>query len=177
MKLNLLLLLASISFTVCSQTIDDERTVNWHNVGLTNSCNSPTQIINFLDAGGSGDGASSNDAVMNTVLASISSGVTVIYFPPGNYFFQSSISLQSNTIIKGAGAENTTLTFDLNVPSDAIIIKGGETATYSFCTSNISKNAHTLPLEDAGDFDIGDYVELFEQDGMLVTSDWAINTT
>ncbi|MBP8755293.1 MAG: T9SS type A sorting domain-containing protein, partial [Chitinophagales bacterium] len=42
---------------------------------------------------------------------------------------------------------------------------------------NISKNAHTLPLEDAGDFDIGDYVELFEQDGMLVTSDWAINTT
>ncbi|MBK6730220.1 MAG: T9SS type A sorting domain-containing protein [Bacteroidetes bacterium] len=177
MKLNLLLLLASISFTVCSQTIDDERTVNWHNVGLTNSCNSPTQIINFLDAGGSGDGASPNDAVMNTVLASISSGVTVIYFPPGNYFFQSSISLQSNTIIKGAGAESTTLTFDLNVPSDAIIIKGGESATYSFCTNNISKNAHTLPLEDAGDFDIGDYVELFEQDGMLVTSDWAINTT
>ncbi|MBP9548243.1 MAG: T9SS type A sorting domain-containing protein, partial [Chitinophagales bacterium] len=67
--------------------------------------------------------------------------------------------------------------FDLNVPSDAIIIKGGESATYSFCTNNISKNAHTLPLEDAGDFDIGDYVELFEQDGMLVTSDWAINTT
>lgn len=177
MKIYLLLLLAGISYIICSQTIDDERTVSWQNAGLTNSCYSANQIINFLSVGGNGDGVSPNDEAMNTVLASISSGVTVIYFPPGNYFFQSSINLENNTILKGAGAENTILTFDLNVPSDAIIIKGGESSTYSFCTNNISKNAHTLPVEDAGDFDIGDYIELFEQDGMLVTSDWAINTT
>lgn len=177
MKLILLPLLAGITTFVCSQTISDDRTVNWQMAGLTGDCYTPTQIINFTDAGGNGDGVTPNDAVIAGILDTISASFTAIYFPPGNFYFQSGIALKSNMVLKGAGAAYTTLTFNLNIPTDAITIKGGETGTQSYCTTNIFKGTNAIPVEDASGFEPGDYVELFEQDAMLVTSDWAFQTT
>lgn len=177
MKLTLLATLACITVIIHSQTIDDSRTVNWQNAGLSNTCYTAQSIIDFSDAGGTGDGVTNNNTVMSAVLATITSEFTVVYFPPGNYVFNAPIEMKSNMVLKGAGADATTLTFNLSVPDDAIKIKGGETGTISYCTSDIAKGANAIGVENASGFAAGDYIKLFEQDDMLVTSSWGLYTT
>lgn len=177
MKLPLLSTLLVIILHANSQTLDATRSVNWQNAGLSNDCYQTDAIINFLDAGGVADGITSNDAAMSTVLSSITSGFTVVYFPPGNYLFNAPIDLKSNMLLKGAGATQTTFTFNLSIENDAIKIKGSESATTISLVSDVSKGDFSLSVTDASGYAVGNYIKLFEEDDMLVTSSWGLYTT
>ncbi|MFN3940889.1 MAG: glycosyl hydrolase family 28-related protein, partial [Chitinophagales bacterium] len=177
MRLPLLSVLLVIILHANSQTLDISRSVNWQQSGMNADCYVPTALINFAETGGVGDGVTSNDAAMSAVLSSITASYTVVYFPPGNYVFQNPIDLKSNMLLKGAGATQTIFTFNLSAEDDAIKIKGSESATTVSLVSDAAKGVFSFPVTDASSYAVGNYIKLFEEDDMLVTSSWGLYTT
>ena len=49
---------------------------------------------------------------------------TIIYFPSGDYLFEDQIALPSGVVLRGNGADHTTLIFDLAAEKDLIAAKG-----------------------------------------------------
>ncbi|NIV13687.1 MAG: hypothetical protein GWN62_21125 [Aliifodinibius sp.] len=82
--------------------------VDWTNAGLYNPVSTADNILHITDFTGSYDARI--QAAINA--ANNLTGVTIIYFPAGNYIFQQTIILSSNIIIQGAGSVSTVFEFD-----------------------------------------------------------------
>ena len=103
----------------------------------------------------------------------------VIYFPPGNYVFNSSIHVASNTIIRGESPLTTKFIFDLggaNSPCfETPIWKWGD---YTDVTNGASKDSKSITVADASSFIVGQWLEIEEDnnaDLMYTSSDWDVS--
>jgi len=160
-----------------SQTLPEDRKVDWSQAGLRD-----TSTFGFLEIdmgiyGAMGDGETSNDSIVAQAISSLNDAGVILKFPEGNFLFNQSISLPSNTIIKGQGAENTIFTINLGGTGQSIAIKGyaDELDTTSL-VQFAAKDSNFIRVSDPIGFSIGDWIQIIQDDSDLVTSVWAKNT-
>ena len=154
-----------------SQIIPASRITDWSIAGLEDSVPSYSNAIDVLTVGLVNDSISSNNSAFQALLQSMNSP-TVIYFPPGIYFFNQPISLPDSVILRGAGADSTVLKFDFGgVASDAINIVGSKINTPCYLSSDVQKNQYQI--QSAGCNILPGWFHLVYNDSLVMGSTWA----
>lgn len=167
----LLLLMHTAAF---SQTLPPTRSVDWTLAGLRDTTTVGFIQIDMQAEGAVGNGNVPNDTILDNVLNSISGPGAILNFPNGNFLFNNTINLPSNIIIKGQGAEETTFTMDLGGLGHSISIQGSLIASDTTSLAQTAvKDSNFMLVLDPGDFSIGDWVQIIQEDSDLVTSSWA----
>lgn len=186
MKKTTLLFLATLLFRFTfSQSIDNSRTVDWSIAGVENGIpcvNDESLIFNIMDYGGTNDGTTNNYSALQNALTAAknqTSELKVIYFPEGEYLFNTSVRVPSNTIIRGEGYQKTKFTFDLdganNPCFDTPIWKWGD---YVDVTGGSNKESTQITVTDASSFIIGEWLEIEEDNNaalMYTSPDWNVS--
>lgn len=170
----LFLVIHSIGST---QTLPIERAVDWTLAGLRDTTTIAYPIIDLQTQGFIGDGVTANDAAMSAVLASITDPGAILVFPIGDFLFNSTINIPSNIVMRGQGADNTTLTLDLGGNGHSINAQGSfvNSITPSL-TEPAEKDSNYLVVSDTSGLSRGEWIRIIQQDGDLVTSYWAEGT-
>ena len=174
------LLLCFIFFSndLSAQVLPSERSANWTKAGLINKevANGFT-IVDMQNFNVVNDGVTANDAFLTNALATVTSSGAILVFPGGDYLFNTTISLPSNVVVKGAGATTTSFLMDLSGSNHAIKAQGSLMSSVSanFSQSG-TKGDSFINVDDSSGFSVGDWVQIFQDDSSLITSAWAANT-
>ncbi len=91
--------------------IPPESQVDWTNAGLLNQITVADHILYITDYITGNDNEKINDAMDD---AQNLGGITIIYFPPGNYVFDQTVELRDSIIIQGAD-QNQPISFSTMV--------------------------------------------------------------
>lgn len=166
-----------LSFNSAAQTVPSERLTDWTKVGLQGEKVYPTEEINFLDEGGIADGLTANDAIISSILTAHTGDSILIYFPAGTYFFESTIALQSNIVLKGESAGTSFLTFNLGGSDHCIRSTGAPTADTSDVVAAISKDQNSCMVQSTSTLAAGDWVKIIDEDSLKITSSWSEHKT
>lgn len=170
-------LLCLFSIVTFSQVLPADRSVDWSLAGFSEFPVVGTHL-NFVDEGGIGDGTTSNSAVISTLLSDYAGDTVAIFFPSGAFFFDSQISIPNNFILYGNGADSTILIFDLDGENlDLIRITGSAGVETATVLAGITKDENTCTVDDATDFEVGDWVQIIDEDSDWVTSAWSLGKT
>ena len=179
-KIYLLLLSLSLSACLHAQVLPAAYQTDWSLAANNPSgINAPYDSVSILNFGGNNSGTVSNDAALTAAISSLSSSsnLKVIFFPSGNYLFNSTINLSDNIILQGAGATNTTLRFDFNGAGADLIRATGAMGTDSTAILGSGiKNTYKVRVNDESKFAVGDYIRIIETDNDLMFSTWAYGT-
>ncbi len=124
-----------------------------------------------------GDGISQNDTSLSSALASITGPGAILVFPEGNFLFNSTITLPSHVILRGSGANLTTLSLNLGGNGHGISITGvPDNGVSSPLSIAVVKNNSSIQVVDASIFAVDDWIQIVQDDLDLVTSNWANDT-
>lgn len=160
--------------------------VDWTNAGLLP--NTPTQADTVLDVTDYGavpnDGQNDFNAIQQAISeARNTSGLSIIYFPPGTYDIHSRIELthlDNNIVFQGAGSNQTTLKFTVGHTTQCFYIHGYQTGTIINLDQSISKGSQNLYGNGMNNFQTGDWIRLSEYNYPVhnsslnpFTSNWA----
>lgn len=132
--------IVSFLFTVIthrtfSQIISSSCKTDWSLAGYQGSIPVYPVVKNINDYGGSGNGVTANDAALQNAISSLNNQNGTIYFPAGTFLFNVPIILRSGLVLKGEGAVNTILKFNLSGTGSLITVAGNSSATISGLTS------------------------------------------
>ena len=161
-----------------SQNIPIYRTHEWNKSGVQTFLEC-SDSINVYDYGAVGDGVTVNDNALVQSIDALNNSPGTVYLPSGVFYFTDPISIPSNVVIKGSGALNTTLIFNLDSnETDLFAINGmRENMTYTVTNSALIFDSVIVLNQGSGnDFSGGDYIQLYKNDSTEITSNWALNT-
>jgi len=164
---------------VKAQVIPAERRVSWELANQHFHFIEPDTELNILDFGGSNDGVTDNSAALELAMEQAAGEAATLFFPPGNYLFNTPITLQDSIILEGSGSELTTLLFDFNQQNEnAINVTGSSPTTKVFLDGGFTKDSSKVFTDSAFMFSSGDMVEIYETNGDwdIVPVSWAANS-
>ncbi len=167
---------ALLALSGSAQVIPPDRATEWSRAGFHTPPPDPTRFLSLLDFGAVGDGATPNNAAMVAALAAAEGEMTLISIPPGNYLFTSGIVLHDSVIVRGAGADSTTLTLAESGFGHGLRAVGTEDTTHYWLTANAVRGSAHLSMATSG-LAVGDLIRLYRDDAELVVSSWALGTT
>jgi len=168
----LLLLIVSI----VGQVIPEERRVDWEASIQHINLFQPKVQINVLDFGAIGDGITNDQPAIMDAILSLDGQLGYIYFPSGNYLIEDPIIIPDSCILKGAGSDLSTLTFNLGQnPVNCISISKTQNSNFVEITGGLNKGSNLLTISDISAFSIGDYIEIRQENGEwdVVPVSWA----
>ncbi len=159
-----------------AQVIPVQRTFEWEKAGLKEEL-VYSDTIKLADFGIVGDGQTDNNTSFQQAINTLTSSPTVLLIPNGSFYLTDPINLPSNVVLKGQGAENTTLIFELDSNErDLIAVDGSiEQPIYNLIASG-NTNDSLIVLNSTTGINSGDYIQLFKNDTSLITSSWSLNT-
>ncbi len=161
-----------------SQTIPAERHVDWTIAGAQDTTTAGFHIVALGNAGFVGDGATTNDRVMDSLLQIPSEPGMILLFPAGTFVFHRGIRLPANHVLRGAGAGHTRLLFDLGGSGHAITISGKTIPNSDTpLQSDAAFGDYSIVTDDTSRFLAGDWLFITQNDDDRVTSDWALGST
>lgn len=152
--------------------------LDWQRAGYPgDTIPSYSLVKDILTFGGDNTGLVANDAALANAISSLGGADGVIYFPTGNYLFNSGINLRSGLILRGAGSVNTTLTFDLGAASGELIVVQGSAGASTYVTAPVQQFSKKVTVTDPGIASIGDFVKVYQDnESGLINDSWADNT-
>jgi hypothetical protein len=169
-------LLFCIPFLAQSQTIPLERTVNWSVAGIKDSTTVGFTVLDAVNEGLFNDGITPCDYPLGSLMINHSEPI-IIYFPPGEYLFNNVIPMRSNMVLRGSGATNTKFIINHNGTGNGVEIHGWASNTDTTKVLNeLIKDASELNVNNSSIFQVGDWIQIIEDDADLVTSSWAIKS-
>jgi len=159
-----------LHFCSTAQIIPANRFYDWSKAGLSNTQPDSTAIsINMKDLGASNDSSSAVDGFIQTAIDSLNGRFGILYFPAGTYLINTSLALPDSVVLKGAGADSTTLVFDLGgAPNHAIDVSKNQSEVldpFTKVVSGFEKGSTTLSVVDASSFSANDYAEIRQDNG------------
>ena len=166
LKFLILLIITALSVRGQAQIIPESQRVNWSNAGFSGEIPNPSLIVNVIDFGAIGNGATNDYQAIIDAINSLNGSEGVVYFPPGNFLVQSTLSLPNNIILRGEMPEFTTLSFNLGgVSSSCISVSGSIATDFQAINSGYIKGSNLITIADASVFSIGDFAEIREENG------------
>lgn len=173
------LLIIFVAQTTIAQIIPSTQRVDWSNAGYRGVIPQPANIVDVANFGATGNGITNDYPAVLSAIQSLSGQQGVVYFPSGIYKLSSTINVPDSIIIRGAGADSTTLLFDFNnAVANCINISNGQATAFDTLTSGYTKDSYALILNNASQYSIGDYVEVRQNNGTWDTNPvyWADNS-
>lgn len=169
-----LILFLLFSLKGFAQTLSHERSVDWTLAGLKDTISNGLVEIDMQELGAMGNGTTPNDSIIGYVLSKVGETGAILHFPAGNFLFNKTINVQSNVIIKGDGAENTSFTMDLGGKNHSFNIQGYSVKSdTSSLTESAPKDSSFVMVNNVDNFSPGDWVQIIQIDSDLVFSSWA----
>ena len=177
MRYLLLIILLCILFKYgSSQVIPQDRTVNWNAVIDNMEILQPRIQVNVMDFGAKGDGITNDyQAIINAINA-LDGEHGYVFFPTGNFLIKDPISLPDSCILKGDGAENTRLLFDLDGDAvNCISISSAQNSDFTAIIGGLNKGNNLITVENSDLFNVGDVIEIRQENGSwdVVPISWA----
>ncbi|MCD4773385.1 MAG: T9SS type A sorting domain-containing protein [Bacteroidales bacterium] len=170
-KLKILLLLFILAIQIQAQIIPDSLRVNWSAAGYQGEIPEPDIIVEVTDFGAIGDSLTDNYQAISDAINSLQENLGVIFFPSGDFIINSPLSLPDSIILRGSTSDSTNLIFDLsNQPINCINISKGQSADFTNIISGFNKGSLQLVVENASQFETGDFAEIRQENG-----DWDIS--
>ncbi len=158
-----------------NQILPPDRRVPWERAGLQKDLPAPGQVLNILDFGGDETGKTANDEALRQAINSLN-GYGIIQFPAGDYLFEETIRLGDSIILRGEGALETRLQFDLGGQGHLITAEGTASGRYEL-SANAAFGATEVTLNNIDGLKAGDFIRIYQEDEVVVASDWALNST
>jgi hypothetical protein len=171
-----LFVLFFISTKLNAQSLPQNRKTDWTIVGLKDTSTSNLVDIIFDDYGANNIGQQTNDSIFKYLVDSVGIENKRIVFSAGEYLFKNEIELTNNLVLKGQGADKTTLIFDLVENGHGIKIQGMYENDTSFFLYNGILETNFIVLDNTNNLVEGDWIQIFQNDSSFVTSDWALGT-
>lgn len=159
-----------------AQVIPVERFTDWNGAGYPDSIPDPATVLDVTSFGAIGDGVTDNFSAVSSAINALNGAQGVIYFPAGNYLIGSTLNLPDSTILRGAGSDSSHLIFNLNgTIGNAINITGTSSANQVSVLGGHQLGSNNIKVADTASFSAGDYVELFQENGIWDTQpvSWA----
>jgi hypothetical protein len=150
---------------------------HWWAAGFQLKMPGSYRVIPFNGQTGAGhDNALALQAILDTITQP-----TVVLLGSGDYYFQRTIYLHSNTVLKGLGNDRTRLfVAPADIYTPCISIEGEELeVNYPIAGNGIAAGDSIITITAAGWEAIakGDYIRLVQNDSSLVNDDWALRRT
>jgi len=165
-----ILLLALMELSAIAQVIPEDRRVEWGVVVENMEISSPNMQVNVMDYGAAGDGVTDDRQAVMDAISGLEGAHGYVYFPAGTYLINGPVALPDSCVLKGAGADNTTLVFDLEgVATHCISISKTQAQEFTNITGGLNKGSNTIKIENPDLFDAGDYIEIRQENG-----DWDV---
>ena len=147
-----------------------ERTVDWRYPGLNSeSPVSTNRLISVKKYGAKGDGISDDTYPVNKAIEEAknnTTGISVVYFPEGNYYLTGTLSIGSNIVLKGAGSEKTQLSFLVNTSQSPIVFQGSAEGSFISVNAGYARGSKMIGLtQKPNSISPGDYIELIMSNG------------
>lgn len=160
-----------------AQTIPANRIFNWRHSGHEGTIPSPTQIIDITSFGGVGDNVTDNSVFLQNAIAS-SPGAKVIFFPAGNFVFNSSINLDDSIVMRGSSSDSSKLIFDFAGAIGNGINIIGTVGSFVNVISGAERYNNFVTVSDPSSFSVSDFAEIQETNGTWDTQpiSWADNS-
>ncbi len=170
-KLFIILLLWYFVFPLYAQVIPSERIVDWTNAGFDGTRPDPELVLSLTDYGADNTGLFDNSSSVQSAIEDLNGNPGVISFPDGNYKFNESIVIPDNAILRGSSSKTTHLVFNLNGQSKhSISVSQSQSSGFIQVLSGYEKESMQLLVEDAGNFTIGGYAEIRQDNGSWDTN-------
>ncbi len=164
----------SLGFCCFGQVLPSNRSVDWTVAGLTDTSTVGFTYYNAVQEGAIPDGVSSVNSVIDSLLQLNQALGIHVHFPAGNYFFNAPISLPSNCLISGDGADATHFVFNQGGTGHSIQTNGlVQSADTASVVVQGAKWTMFLVVSNASPFQAGDWIRIQQQDADLVFSSWA----
>lgn len=170
------IILIILPLFVFAQILSPNRSTNWTKAGYPGNTPVYNTVKNILDYGGNGNGSMANDVALQNAINSLNGQSGIIYFPSGTFVFNSPIALRSNLVLKGNGAANTILQFNLGGNFNCINIVGNNTGIISLITTDAVKGVSFITVDEPSLFSVSDHVKIYQNDSLLVNDDWALGS-
>lgn len=160
-----------------SQIIPSSKRVDWSHAGLMQPFSQTQNIADVTSFGAVPNDNSDDYSAIVSAINSLNGQLGIVYFPAGVYDVHSTINLTDSLILKGAGADSTSLVFDLNyATANCINISRSQTGAFTSVTGNFSKGSFSIIVSSAAQFSAGDFAELRQANGSWDTNPaaWAV---
>ena len=158
-----------------AQVLPNERGVDWSIAGLRDTTTLGFNLYNASNEGFSNSGLTPNDIILSNFLSNHTEPL-ILFFPAGNYLFNESITMRSNLVIRGEGADVTIFSFNQGGSGHSIKFIGSSFGTPVNLANSAIKDENTIDVVDVLGFTSGDWIHLSQDDTDLVTSSWGIGT-
>lgn len=156
-------------FDLSAQVIPSDRFYDWSGAGFRGTSPDYSNSINIMHLGAVNDSSAPVEAYIQQAIDSLNGRQGVIYFPAGNYLVNATIVLPDSVVLKGAGADSTTIIFKLNgAPNDCIdVLKNQDEVLDPFTRiiSGFEKGSVSLTVSDGSSFVPNAYAEIRQDNG------------
>lgn len=176
MKISAILFFLLHGCFVFSQTIPEERTVDWTQAGVADTSTASFQTVVMSDYGVSADSSQANDSLLGALLEAFGEQ-TIFQFPSGTFLFNDPVVLSNGQVIRGEGSEETHFVFDQGGRGHSFQIHGeGVVSDTLWLADATIKDQGFLVLKDASNLRKTDWLHLTCIDTAWVTSSWAVGS-
>jgi hypothetical protein len=166
MKPGLTLVFLFIYLHFSAQVIPASRQANWSDALLSYEMAVPVTEVNVMNFGATGNGTTNDQPAVMNAIASLNGHLGYIYFPPGNYLLNSTISLPDSAILKGYSSGSSVLSFNFGgAEQDCISMTGSPVSVFIQINSGYIKGNYGILSDSAFLFNPGDYAEIIEENG------------
>lgn len=165
-----------VGLNLSAQLIPNNRKTDWSVAGIKDTNTSNFIQFNMALNGLFGDGITPNDAAFTNFLSQHNGENLTLFFPAGNYLFQQTIAIPSNTLLKGESSSLTKFIVQHANSGHGITIHGQSLADTSYLVQNHQLNDSIIIVHNPTLFQEGDWIQLIQNDAQFITSSWAANT-
>jgi hypothetical protein len=150
-----------------SQIIPVQARADWSIAGFEGTVPNFAQVLDITTYGAIPNDTLNDYAAVDSAIQSLNGSSGVIYFPAGRYIINNTIVLQDSLILRGAGADSTTLLFNFGGnAANSFHIGNGLTEPFYPISSGYLKGSKLLKVSNANTFlAAGDNLEIREENG------------
>lgn len=170
-KILITFLISLIVNGLFAQVIPDWRRVDWSGSGLRGDIIYPSQVVNVMDFGATGNGITNDQPSIMSAVNSLGGHFGIVYFPPGTYLINSSISLPDSVILRGEPYNQSVIKCNMGGTNKIGIMVHG-TAPFYFepILQGYVKWSQKIVVNNPTNYAPGDYIEIRQDNGSWDTN-------
>jgi hypothetical protein len=176
MKHGIILILLLFILHGYAQIIPADRQVNWSDALMSYQVSVPLTEVNVMDYGATGNGTTNDQPAVIIAIAALGGNLGYVYFPPGNYLLNGTVSLPDSAILKGFSSDSSVLQFNFGgVSQDCISLAGSSASLFVQIDAGYLKGNYWIISDSAFLFNSDDFAEIVQENGNWddVPATWA----